>query len=42
MGTLLIFVTADRTVHCSRLYSPLSESVVGYRMKKLNHAVEKT
>jgi hypothetical protein len=42
MGTLLIFVTSDRTVHYNSLYSPLSESVVGYRMKKLNHAVEKT
>ena len=35
-------ITADPTVHYNSLYSPLSESVIGCRMKKLNHAIKKT
>ena len=35
-------ITADPTVHYNSLYSPLSESVIGCRMKKLNHAIKRT
>ena len=33
-------ITADPTVHYNSLYSPLSESVVGCRMKGLSCAEE--
>lgn len=33
MGTLLIFVTADRTVHRSRLYGLLQWTVIIFRLK---------